>query len=86
MSKAVRIVVIIAVIFVAVAALTFRSQRSRNAAALAAYKADLRAKGEKLSAEELGYPRPPESSSNLDLLIAGVNRIAAAIEQAEQLH
>lgn len=78
MHKTARIVVIIGVIFVAVAALTFRSQRSRNAAALAAYKAELRAKGEQLSAEELGYPRPPESSSNLDQLIAGVNRIASA--------
>ena len=77
MSKTVRIVAIIGVILFVVAALTHRSQRSRNAAALTAYKAELRARGEKLTGAELGFPRPPEASSNLDLLGAGVNRIAA---------
>src|ERR1051325_717643 len=77
MSKTVRVVVAIAVIVVAVPALMFRGQRARNLAALTGYKAELRAKGEKLSAEELGYPRPLEASSNLDLLIAGVNKIGA---------
>src|ERR1041385_1540419 len=78
MSKTVRVLIIIAVIVVAVPALLLCGQRSRNRDALAAYKASLRAKGEKLTAEELGYPRPPEASRNLDLLLAGVNQIAAA--------
>ena len=76
MSKTVRIVVIIGVILIAVAAMTMHNQRSRNVAALAAYKAVLRAQGEKLTAAELGYPRPPETSSNLNLLIASVGQLA----------
>ncbi len=78
MSKTVRIVAAIGVIFLAVMALTHRSQRSRTTAALTAYKAELRAQGEQLTAAELGFPRPPEASRDLDLLVAGVNRIAAA--------
>ena len=78
MSKTVRIVIIVGVVLVAVPALMIRGQRSRRVTALAAYKAELRARGEKLSAEELGYPRPPESSSNLDLLLAGVSQLGSA--------
>ncbi len=55
MSKTVRIVAAIGVIFLAVMALTHRSQRSRTNAALTAYKAELRAQGEKLTAAELGF-------------------------------
>jgi hypothetical protein len=77
MSKTVRIVLIIGVILVALMALTFHSRRS-PVGALAAYKAELRAKGEKLSAEELGFPRPPESSGNLNLLLAGVSQLGSA--------
>ena len=78
MSKTVRIYVILGVIFVAVTALMFNRRRSPNAVALAAYKAELRAKGEKLSAEDLGFPRPPESSSNLDRLLTGVSQLESA--------
>jgi len=78
MSKTVRIVVIIGVILVAMMALLFHRPRPRQAAALAAYKAELRAKGEKLTAAELGFPRPPESSSNLNLLLTGVSQLGSA--------
>ncbi len=78
MSKAARIVVITGVIFIAVTALTLRRRRASDAATLTAYKAELRAKGEQLSAEELGFPRPPEASRNLDLLLAGVSQLGSA--------
>ncbi len=71
MSRTVQIVVI-----VAVTVLTFRLHSPT--AALAAYKAELRAKGEKLSAEELGFPRPPEASGNLALLLASVSQLGPA--------
>ncbi len=74
MSKKLR-VIIAGIIIVVVLALIMRSQRSADVTALAAYKAELRAKGEKLTAEELGYPRPPESSQNLDQLQAGLKHI-----------
>jgi hypothetical protein len=48
---------------------------NRNRSALAKYKAELRAKGEKLSAEELGYPKPPEKSPGLDRLLAAAKRV-----------
>ena len=81
MKKATRIVIVVVVIAVVLLALMTQSRRSRNAAALTAYKAELRAKGEKLTFQELGFPRPPESSSNLDLLVAGVKQLPAnAIE------
>jgi len=50
---------------------------NRNRGALAKYKAELRAKGEKLSAEELGYPRPLEKSEGLDRLLAVANKLGA---------
>ncbi|MSU59078.1 MAG: hypothetical protein EXS35_13075 [Pedosphaera sp.] len=77
MTKAVRIVIVIGIIVAVIGALIIRGQRSRARSALAAYKAALRAKGEKLTVEELGYPRPPESSTNLNLLLAGVDQIAS---------
>ncbi len=48
--------------------------RSRRPTALAKYKAELRAKGEKLSATELGYPKPPEISPSLKRLQAAADR------------
>ncbi len=77
MSKTVRNVIIAGVIVVAVPALIFHGQHSRDRSALAAYKAELRAKGEKLTPEELGYPRPPESSQSLDKLRAGLSHIGS---------
>ncbi len=79
MSKTLRFAIVIGIIVVAVTAVVFLGPRSGNVAALAAYKAELRAQGEKLTAEELGYPRPPESSTNLDLLVSSVNQIAASL-------
>jgi len=52
--------------------------RSRRPTALAKYKAKLRAKGEKLSATELGYPKPPEISP-------GLKRLQAAADRASKL-
>jgi len=78
MNRTVRFFLVAGILVFAVGAVLILSQRSRSRNALAKYKAELRAKGEKLSAEELGYPRPPESSSNLDLLVSGVNQIATA--------
>jgi len=85
MSKTVRILVVIGVILVALTALMFRRTRSSSATALAAYKAELRAKGEKLSAMELGFPRPPESSTNLDLLLTAVSQLGSAQFDASRL-
>ncbi len=48
--------------------------RSRRPTALVKYKAELRAKGEKLSATELGYPKPPEISPGLERLQAAADR------------
>ena len=78
MSKPVRVIIIVGLILALVAVIVFRSQISRDATALAAYKAGLRAKGEKLTAEEFGFPRPPETSQNLALLIAGLNQLPKA--------
>lgn len=77
MSKTVRIVIITGVILVALAVLMMRGQRAWNISALAAYKAELRAKGEKLTASELGYPRPPESGQSLNQLQARLSHIGA---------
>jgi hypothetical protein len=51
---------------------------SSSGRALAAYKASLRARGEKLTADELGFPRPPETNGGLSLLLASVKRIGRA--------
>src|SRR5262249_9746210 len=77
MSKTVRnfCIFVFVVIVVLIAVL---QMRSRDRSALANYKASLRAKGEKLTAEELGFPRPPDASSNLDLLIAGTGQVGRA--------
>jgi len=51
---------------------------SSSSRALAAYKASLRANGEKLSTEELGYPRPPETNGSLNQLLSSVSLIGRA--------
>lgn len=72
MNRPRRIFGIIVAAILLIAAGAFWLGRSRDQTALAKYKAELRAKGEKLSAEELGYPRPPENTENLDRLQAVV--------------
>src|SRR5687767_537745 len=39
------------------------------------YKAELRAKGEKLTFAELGFPKPPEDGAGLSRLTNAVNRL-----------
>ncbi|MCL4786032.1 MAG: hypothetical protein KJ070_04455 [Verrucomicrobia bacterium] len=52
------------------------AQRSGDRHALVKYKSDLRAKGEKLTLAELGYPREPESSGSFELLLSNANRFS----------
>ena len=74
MSKPIRVIALaVAAILLVGAGICLRGC-NRNRDALAKYKAELRAKGEKLSAEELGYPKPPEKSKSLDQLQASANR------------
>jgi len=77
MNKPFRICVIVVatIALIGVGGLGRGCARNRNA--LAKYKAELRAKGEKLSAEELGYPRPPEKSQGFDRLLAAAKKADA---------
>ena len=72
MNRQLRNLGFVIAVIVLIAAGAFWLGRSRGQTALAKYKAELRAKGEKLSAEEMGYPRPPENSESLDRLQAVV--------------
>ena len=65
MSKSLRVLIILALVLLAIPLLWMWSHRSRNQGALAKYKAELRAKGEKLTWAELGYPRPAETNDSL---------------------
>ena len=51
---------------------------SSSSKALAAYKANLRARGEKLTAKEFGFPRPLETNGSLNRLLSSVNLISTA--------
>ncbi len=75
MSKPSRIFALVVVTIVLIGASVCWRGCGRNRDALSKYKAELRAKGEKLSAEELGYPRPPEKSPGLDRLLETANRL-----------
>jgi len=75
MRKALFNLRVVGLIGLLILALAANSRHSRNVAALAAYKAELRAKGEKLTFHELGFPRPPESLSNLNLLVGGLQQL-----------
>jgi len=68
MSKSTRIVVALGTVVFAALILGTCTQRSASRNALARYKADLRAKGEKLSWADLGYPREPEPRGSFDRL------------------
>lgn len=72
MNRPLRILGVIVVGIVLIGTCALWLGRSRGQSALEKYKIGLRAKGEKLSAEELGYPRPPESAESLDRLQAAV--------------
>ena len=77
MSKPIRVTALVVAAILLIGAGICLRGCSRNRGALAKYKAELRAKGEKLSAEELGYPRPPEKSPGLDRLLATANKLGA---------
>lgn len=81
MSRAVRFILIAGLIVFAIGVAWISMQGSRSKTVLAKYKAELRAKGEKLSAAELGYPRPPEPSDELDQLEAGLGAVRRATWQ-----
>lgn len=77
MKKPFRFILWIVVVVALVGVCAFWLGRSRGQSALAAYKAELRAKGEKLSWAELGYPRPADTNSSLSKLQIAVDRIAS---------
>jgi hypothetical protein len=78
MKKPIRIVLIIVVLVVAVVALVFFSSRDGAREALAARKTDLRAKGERLTWGELGFPRKAVTDQSVDRLVAGVFHLGQA--------
>jgi len=66
MNKPLRILLVLGLVIAAMLAMLLPARNSRYRKQLASYQAELRAKGEKLSLAELGYPRPPQT--NLFLL------------------
>jgi hypothetical protein len=76
MSKSLRVLIILALVLLAIPLLWMWSHRSRNQGALAKYKAELRAKGEKLSWAELGYPRLSDTNDSLQKLLTAVGKIS----------
>ncbi|HEX5218204.1 MAG TPA: hypothetical protein VFZ59_01445 [Verrucomicrobiae bacterium] len=85
MSKPIRVTALVVASMLLVGAGICLRGCNRNRDALAKYKAELRAKGEKLSAEELGYPKPPEKSPGLDRLLAAANKLGAMRIQPSSL-
>lgn len=67
-----------------VAVVTWFIVRSPETSKLAAYKSELRAKGEKLTWAELGYPRPVEPGNAVNLLLAGISRLGPSSFQPWQ--
>jgi len=68
---------ILVILVIGVACVITLIQRSKARSALAAYKADLRAKGEKLSFEEAGYPFPLETNANLEHFVKLADQLRA---------
>ncbi len=75
MNKLLRTSIILVTVVLAVLLLWMWSHRSRNQGALAKYKAELRAKGEKLTWAELGYPRLAETNNSLQKMLTAVDKI-----------
>jgi hypothetical protein len=75
MNKPLRTLIILVTVVLAVPLLWMWSHRSRNQGALAKYKDELRAKGEKLTWTELGYPRPAETNNSLQKMQTAVDKI-----------
>lgn len=76
MSKTRQLTLLIATVVLVVVVCAIWTKRSRGRMSLAKYKAELQAKGEKLTAEELGFPKPPEISPGLKRLQAAADRVA----------
>ena len=76
MSKPLRTLIVLVTVVLAVPLLWMWSRRSSNQGTLAKYKAELRAKGEKLTWAELGYPRTPEANNSLQKMLTAVDTIS----------
>lgn len=70
--------IVIAVVLIGLCALWLG--RSRGQGALAKYKAELRARGEKISWTELGFPRPPQTNDSLQQLVAAMDRMPSQLQ------
>lgn len=75
MNKTLRVLIILGLVLLGIPLLWMWSQHPRSQRALAKYKAELRAKGEKLTWAELGYPRTPEANNSLQKMLAAVDKI-----------
>lgn len=78
MSRTIRLIIVLVVVLLIAVVARSCMRGSSSSRALAAYKTSLRANGEKLTAEELGYPRPPETNGSLNLLLSSVNLVGRA--------
>lgn len=77
LRKRTRVILILVAAFV-VAIVAWLLARSPDTSKLAAFKAELRAKGEKLTWTELGYPRPLEAGSAMNRLLSGTSRLGSS--------
>jgi len=78
MSKPMRVVLALGIVVFTTIILGTCSHRSASRDALAKYKSDLRAKGEKLSWADLGYPRKPEPANRFDQLVAQASKLKSS--------
>lgn len=85
MRKPARIALIAVLLCATVAALVLLASGRGERETLAAYQAHLRAQGEKLTLEELGFPRHPIKDSALNRLLAGTFQLGQAEFQPGQL-
>jgi len=77
MKKKALIALMLIALLVGIVSVITSAERSKERKALAAYKAKLRAQGEKLTFAELGNPFPQESNSTLENFSAIVDRLQA---------
>lgn len=76
MSKTTRALCLLGTVVLMVVLAGTCVQRSNRQAALARYKSELRAKGEKISLADLGYPRQPDANRSFDPLITNATLLA----------
>jgi hypothetical protein len=77
MKKKLLIALLVLVVVVGAVSVLTSANQSQARRALAEYKAKLRARGEKLTFVELGYPFPVETNANLENFIAVADRLSA---------